>query len=139
MECKNVPQEECRQVIDTKCQQVPRQKCQQAKKSKCQQICEPVYWCKVCQLWLNNIFFLYKIKTICAIFVLQNFIYVDKIHFKSTRWPKTPKNMSSYKYICCLLMNITNLCITYNFVKFLSKSCNSNIVMSMRQYLIVDD
>ena len=50
LECKNVPQEECRQVIDTKCQQVPRQKCQQAKKSKCQQICEPVYWCKVCQL-----------------------------------------------------------------------------------------
>ena len=50
LECKNVPQEECRQVIDTKCQQVPRQKCQTPKKSKCQQICEPVYWCKVCQL-----------------------------------------------------------------------------------------
>ena len=50
LECKNVPQEECRQVIDTKCQQVPRQKCQTAQKSKCQQICEPVYWCKVCQL-----------------------------------------------------------------------------------------
>ena len=50
LECKNTPQEECRQVIDTQCQQVPRQKCQTPKKSKCQQICEPVYWCKVCQL-----------------------------------------------------------------------------------------
>jgi len=86
----------------------------------------------------TTINFLYK-KQVCAIFVLQNFIYVDKIHFHSTRWPKTPKNMSSYKYICYLLMNITNLCITYNFVKFLSKSCTSNIDVSMRQYLRVDD
>ena len=83
-------------------------------------------------------FVLYKNKCV-PFFVLHHSIYVDKVHYNITRWSKTPKHMSSYLPICCLLMNISNLCITYNFVKFLSKSCTSNIVVSMRQYLRVDD
>ena len=56
-------------------------------------------------------FYLYKNKCV-PFFVLHPFINIDKVHYDITRWSKTPKLMSSYLPICCLLMNILNLCIT---------------------------
>lgn len=50
MECRTEPRQECREVVDTECRQVPKQRCDGGtKREQCNQVCEPVYWCKVCQ------------------------------------------------------------------------------------------